>query len=178
MECIGSKPTGFKGIFAGVIMNMIHAKQYKKIICNHIANNIDTTSPLNILDIGCGGGKAISIFCSLFKSSKIIGIDHSPDMVALSKKVNKQSIQNGQIEILQGYANDLPFSNGFFDIITAFDTINFWDNFDHSINEIKKPCNLILLQGLLRNKLRQVINFYVVCGGAVFYFLWSLYFVC
>jgi ubiquinone/menaquinone biosynthesis C-methylase UbiE len=64
-------------------------------------------------------------------------------MVTLSKKVNKHGIQNGWIEIVQGEVNKLPFSKGFFDLVTAFDTINFWDDIDCSLNEIKR----VLKQG-------------------------------
>lgn len=91
MEKIGQKPSGLKGILASLIMNLLNKNQYKKIITNYIIPRIDSSSALNVLDIGCGGGKTISIFSSLLKKSKITGIDHSAEMVALSKKVNKKT---------------------------------------------------------------------------------------
>jgi ubiquinone/menaquinone biosynthesis C-methylase UbiE len=138
METIGSKPIGFKGRLAGTIMNLIHAKQYKKIIQKYIVDNINITDSLTILDIGCGGGHAINLFSSMINTAKIHGIDHSADMVNLSKKVNKIGIENGLIKIIQGDVKNLPYSNNYFDIITAFDTINFWDNINIAINEITR----------------------------------------
>jgi len=138
METIGSKPVGLKGRLAGVIMNLIHASQYKKIIQKYLVENIDTPDELSVLDIGCGGGKVINIFSSLIKKVKIFGIDHSPDMVNLSKKVNKNGINNGMIEIVQGDVKKLPYPNDSFNIVTAFDTISFWNDFNDSINEIKR----------------------------------------
>ena len=138
METIGSKPVGLKGRLAGVIMNLIHASQYKKIIQKYLVENIDTSDELTVLDIGCGGGKVINIFSSLIKNAKIFGIDHSPDMVNLSQKVNKNGINNGMIEIVQGDVKKLPYPNDSFNIVTAFDTISFWNNFNDSINEIKR----------------------------------------
>jgi len=138
METIGSKPVGLKGRLAGVIMNLIHASQYKKIIQKYLVENIDTSDELSVLDIGCGGGKVINIFSSLIKKVKIFGIDHSPDMVNLSKKVNKNGINNGMIEIVQGDVKKLPYPNDSFNIVTAFDTISFWNDFNDSINEIKR----------------------------------------
>jgi len=138
METIGSKPVGLKGRLAGVIMNLIHASQYKKIIQKYLVENIDTSDELSVLDIGCGGGKVVNIFSSLIKKVKIFGIDHSLDMVNLSQKVNKNGINNGMIEIVQGDVKKLPYPNDSFNIVTAFDTISFWNDFNDSINEIKR----------------------------------------
>ena len=138
MQTIGSNPVGLKGRFAGIIMNLIHTNQYKKIIQRHIIDKIDTTNHLSILDVGCGGGKVISLFSSMLEKSKIYGIDHSVDMVNLSSRVNKAGISDGTVNIVQGNVNKLPYSDDFFDIVTAFDTINFWNDFDNSIIEIKR----------------------------------------
>ena len=132
METIGSKPVGLKGRLAGVIMNLIHASQYKKIIQKYLVENIGTSDELSVLDIGCGGGKVVNIFSSLIKKVKIFGIDHSLDMVNLSQKVNKNGINNGMIEIVQGDVKKLPYPNDSFNIVTAFDTISFWNDFNDS----------------------------------------------
>jgi ubiquinone/menaquinone biosynthesis C-methylase UbiE len=137
-QTIGSNPVGLKGRFAGIIMNLIHANQYKKIIQRHIIDKIDTTNHLSILDVGCGGGKVISLFSSMLEKSKIYGIDHSVDMINLSSRVNKASISDGTVNIVQGNVNKLPYSDDFFDVVTAFDSINFWNDFDNSIIEIKR----------------------------------------
>ena len=138
MQTIGSNPVGLKGLFAGIIMNLIHTNQYKKIIQRHIIDKIDTTNHLSILDVGCGGGKVISLFSSMLEKSKIYGIDHSVDMVNLSSRVNKAGISDGTVNIVQGNVNKLPYSDDFFDIVTAFDTINFWNDVDNSIVAIKQ----------------------------------------
>jgi ubiquinone/menaquinone biosynthesis C-methylase UbiE len=68
----------------------------------------------------------------MLEKSKIYGIDYSVDMVNLSSRVNKAGISNGTVNIVQGNVNKLPYSDDFFDIVTAFDTINFWNDFDNS----------------------------------------------
>jgi len=138
MQTIGSNPVGLKGRLAGIIMNLIHTNQYKKIIQRYIIDKIDTINHLSILDVGCGGGKVISLFSSMLKKSKIYGIDHSVDMVNLSRRVNKAGISDETVNIVQGNVNKLPYSDDFFDIVTAFDAINFWNDFDNSIIEIKR----------------------------------------
>jgi len=138
MQTIGSNPVGLKGRLAGIIMNLIHTNQYKKIIQRYIIDKIDTINHLSILDVGCGGGKVISLFSSMLEKSKIYGIDHSVDMVNLSRRVNKAGISDETVNIVQGNVNKLPYSDDFFDIVTAFDAINFWNDFDNSIIEIKR----------------------------------------
>lgn len=138
MEKIGLKPSGLKGILAGLIMNSLHARQYKKIIQGHIINICNSSDALNVLDIGCGGGTSVAIFSSMLQSSRIFGIDHSAEMVTLSRKVNKKGIANGLVDINQGSASKLTFPDKYFDIITAFDTINFWDDIFCSVSEIKR----------------------------------------
>jgi ubiquinone/menaquinone biosynthesis C-methylase UbiE len=136
-ETIGSKPIGLFGKLAGIVMNLIHARQYRELIQKYIIDKTNNV-PMSILDIGCGGGKTINIFYSLLKTSNIYGIDHSFDMVNLSKIVNKKGILDGSIEIVQGDVQKIPYSNELFNIVTAFDTISFWDDVSISINEIKR----------------------------------------
>ena len=45
-----------------------------------------------ILDVGCGGGKAVSRLAQLTPQGKVFGIDHSADMVEYSRKVNRTLI--------------------------------------------------------------------------------------
>ena len=137
VQTIGSNPTGLKGRLAGLIMNLIHANQYRKII-KHAIEEEEGKGSAKILDVGCGGGKAISLFSSMLKNSKIYGIDHSADMVSLAREVNKKEIENGKVDIIECDATDLPYANDYFDIIAAFDTINFWTDFNKAIVEIKR----------------------------------------
>lgn len=138
IQTIGSNPVGIKGRLAGRIMNIIHSNQYKTILANHVIPHLDTNDPMSILDIGCGGGKVINLFYSMLKNSKISGIDHSIDMVRLSRRVNIKGIKEERVDIIQGNASRLPFPDNFFDIVTAFDTINFWNEIDICINEIRR----------------------------------------
>lgn len=42
------------------------------------------------------------------------------------------------MDIKQESFNNLSSSNNHFDLITDFDTINFWDDIEHSIREVKR----------------------------------------
>lgn len=135
MQKIGANPTGMIGRLAGNFMNLFHSGQYRRIICS-IAGKAD--HGITVLDIGCGGGEAISIFRSAIDASRICGIDHSADMVDLAKKVNKEGIAAGVINIVKGDVDNLPYPGDSFDLVTAFDTINFWNDTDAAFREINR----------------------------------------
>ena len=138
VENIGAKPSGFKGRFSGLMMNARGGGKYEKIIREEIIPKIDIHSRFSVLDAGCGGGKVVKIFSSILQDGRICGIDHSPDMVGLSKNVNKKDVLSGKVEIALAGVNQLPYHDDRFHIVTAFDTINFWDNADTAFGEIKR----------------------------------------
>jgi ubiquinone/menaquinone biosynthesis C-methylase UbiE len=135
-ETIGSKPIGIKGFLAGKIMNFIHAGLYRKIINEIIIPYESKLSEVTILDIGCGGGTGIRSFSYHPSVKKVYGIDYSEDMVKLSQKLNQKELNTGRVEIKIADVSKLPFDNDSFDIITAFDTINFWPDQKIAILEI------------------------------------------
>ena len=106
-------------------MNLIHAGFYKKIINKFIIPNTNHSSEITVLDIGCGGGTTVKSFSCNPSVLKTCGIDYSEDMVKLSRKVNQKKIDNNNVEILEADVSKIPYENNSFDIITAFDTINF-----------------------------------------------------
>lgn len=129
----GGNPTGFIGYLIGKLMNLFHINDYELALSKlPVANN-----PV-CLDIGCGGGKFVKLLASQIKNGKIYGLDHSEQMVKLSRNVNKSFIQNGLVEIAQGNVSDLPFSDSQFDLITAFETIHFWPDLDANLRKIHK----------------------------------------
>jgi SAM-dependent methyltransferase len=65
-----------------------------------------------LLEVGCGGGamleKALSTGCTA------AGIDHSLDMVRLSRAANSNAIRDGRLTVVAGTADALPFRDGAF----------------------------------------------------------------
>jgi ubiquinone/menaquinone biosynthesis C-methylase UbiE len=75
------KPTGRFGKFVGRTMNLGHAR-----IRHWGISHISIKPDAYILDIGCGGGKAVQELARSSQNGKVYGIDYSEDMVQLSKK--------------------------------------------------------------------------------------------
>jgi len=63
----------------------------------------------------------------------VCGIDHSRDMVNLSSQVNKQLIEEGRVVVDHGSVSNLPYSEDMFDVVTAFETIEFWPNLSEDL---------------------------------------------
>ena len=138
IETVGSKPTGLKGTIAGRIMNIIHAGFYKKIITDYIICDKNDAKECHVLDIGCGGGITLKLFSSESSVKKTCGIDYSIEMVKLAKKLNQKKITKKTVEILKADVLKIPYGNDSFNIVTAFDTINFWPDHNKALSEIKR----------------------------------------
>jgi ubiquinone/menaquinone biosynthesis C-methylase UbiE len=139
----GGKPSGVVGRFIGKIMNLQHKAIYRWGL-HFLTIKPDSTS----LDIGCGGGEAIRCLAQKVPNGKIYGIDHSQEMVNLARKINHALLKSGRVEIRQGSVSALPYSAGMFDIITAFETIQFWPDLIKSLQEIRrvlKPSGTLLI---------------------------------
>ena len=81
-----------------------------------------------ILDIGYGGGQNIRNLCSLAPQAKVSGIDYSEASYKKCSEVNREAIAEGRVELKVGSAEDLPYADDSFDLVTAFETIYYWPN--------------------------------------------------
>ncbi len=94
--------------------------------------NID--KEYTVLDLGCGGGRNIEYF--LTKADKVYGLDHSITSVKMASEINKKAIDTGKCKILVGDVKNLPFEEESIDIVTAFETIYFWNDIEKCFKEI------------------------------------------
>lgn len=94
--------------------------------------NIDKN--YTVLDLGCGGGRNIEYF--LTKADKVYGLDHSKTSVKMASEINKKAIKTGRCQILVGDVKSLPFEDESIDIVTAFETIYFWNDIEKCFKEI------------------------------------------
>ena len=86
------------------------------------------------LDCGCGGGANVKRL--LLKCEKAYGIDYSEVSVAKSKEVNSEAISKNRCEIYQCDVRSLPFDDDSFNIVTAFETVYFWQDMEKAFSEI------------------------------------------
>ena len=86
------------------------------------------------LDCGCGGGANVKRL--LAKCDKAYGIDYSEISVAKSKALNAEAIESKRCEIHRCDVCNLPFGNDSFNVVSAFETVYFWQDIEKAFAEI------------------------------------------
>lgn len=90
----------------------------------------------DVLDIGCGGGGNIDRMLHMDNVRTVRGADYSEVSVGKSRKVNAKAISEGRCEIVQADVRELPFEDGSFDTVTAFETVYFWPDIGESFKGV------------------------------------------
>ncbi len=111
-----------RGSFAPLLLGMMNV--FHKPLIKSVLAEIPIEPTHMVLDIGCGGGNAIALLVG--KAHRVYGVDISPESVKKASSKNKKYIDAGRVFISQAEAASLPFADGTFDLITAFETIYFW----------------------------------------------------
>ena len=135
MQAQGGCPSGFLGVITGWMMNLFHAKVYRWGLA-YVGIRAET----HALDIGCGGGRLMRELSRTVTSGKICGIDHSDAMVRMA--------QNSMCEVKKASVSNIPYGSGVFDLVTAFETIQFWPDTSGGLKEIRrvlKPSGELLI---------------------------------
>lgn len=126
-----SKP---EGRFSGLFLNLMNKGHKKAEIW--ALSKIEIKDDMCVLDVGCGGGFNLKNIATKLKIGQVFGVDYSKDCVEYSKKFNQEAVSDGRMQILEASVENLPFENGKFDIITAFETIYFWPDLRQNLKEI------------------------------------------
>ena len=87
----------------------------------------------SMIEVGCGVGAQTKILAERFPHLKITAVDISPQQLARAKEHLKPEIDRGQVKLIQGSANELPFEDSSFDV--AFST---W-----FLEHVKEPIKIL-----------------------------------
>ena len=115
------KPTGLGGKVMVSMMNLGH-----RALADWGFSFLDISVDAAVLDCGCGGGANIEELLKKCPGGVVKGIDYSPVSVEKARQVNRQAILEGRCTVLQGSVADMIFADGWFDAVTAFETVYFW----------------------------------------------------
>ena len=131
LEEQGSKPTGTIGKIIGRLMNKFHTSLYIDYL-----NERNLLDNYRILDIGCGGGKFLKFLSQKSDGFKLWGLDHSKEMIDLTSQLNKDVIKQGRLKLLTGSVTEIKIEDGSLDLVTAFETVQFWPDINIAFSEI------------------------------------------
>jgi ubiquinone/menaquinone biosynthesis C-methylase UbiE len=124
-------PTGLAGRFIGEKMVRQHIPE-----THWTLEQLQLKSTDEVLEIGCGAGKALELAAAQLPAGHIVGIDLSSTMVHASKRRNARNIKTGQVTVLQADLMHLPFADNQFDKIWSIHTLYFWPDYIQAITEI------------------------------------------
>lgn len=137
------EPKGYLGLYIGYWMNKLNEGMYQMVF-----DHLDTTNSKSILELGIGNGKFLFEIAKKNQTIHFSGIDISKTLLRKAKKNNSEFIKNGQVNILYGNVNAIPYADSSFDSIYSTNTIYFWENPAAVLEEIKrvlKPNGKLLL---------------------------------
>jgi ubiquinone/menaquinone biosynthesis C-methylase UbiE len=117
---------------------------------------------MKVLDIGCGlGFPLIELSQRLGKSSRVYGID--PWQKAIERARLKAKVYNiSNVEIVEGYAEKMPFENGFFELIVSNNGINNVEDIQQTLKECYRVCKTGAQMVFTLNLQDTMIEFYRV----------------
>jgi demethylmenaquinone methyltransferase/2-methoxy-6-polyprenyl-1,4-benzoquinol methylase len=85
-----------------------------------------------VLDVATGTG-AVAAELVRQKGCSVVGLDQSPDMLAEARRR-----LNGQVELVEGNASDLPFADGEFDALTFTYLLRYVDDPPETLRELAR----------------------------------------
>ena len=127
------KPEGFLGKMMLSGMNSGHAK-----LADWGFAFLEIEDPIEIIDLGCGGGRNVGEHLKKFPQASVTGIDYSSLSVEKASEYNKEMIKAGRCVIQEGDVSALELPTEQYDLATAFETIYFWPGLEKCFGEVEK----------------------------------------
>lgn len=90
----------------------------------------------SILDIGTGPGWLLVKLHQEFPRLLVTGLDASPSMVARARKNIANAGLSDVIEVKEGNASHIPFSDGSFDTVVSTGSLHHWKNPTAGLNDV------------------------------------------
>lgn len=125
-----ARPEGFLGRVMLRFMNFGNAP-----LTNWGLSLVKIQDGWTMLVIGCGGGATLKRLLKRSDGAKVFGIDISEQSVAKARQVNANLLDK-QVFVTQGSAEELPYQDNMFDLVTAVETVYFWPNLPNCLQEV------------------------------------------
>jgi ubiquinone/menaquinone biosynthesis C-methylase UbiE len=162
------RPQGCLGRFIVRAMNSGHSN-----LARWGLGFVEIAPDMDVLDIGCGGGRTVARLAGMVTEGKVVGIDYSPDAVAVAKRKNRALIGEGRVEILRGDVSSMSFDEGAFDLVTAIETHYFWPDLPSDLREVhrvtKRGGRLLVVGALYKDGRHDYRNQRIVDAGGMTY---------
>lgn len=125
------QPVGEDGVTMGIQMSKAN-----RLIYDMTLGNLGLKPGDRVLEIGMGNGHFIPALFEQEATIHYTGLDYSEVMVREAIASNKDRVNDGKVSILEGTADNLPFSDLYFNKVFAVNVLYFWDPPVVSLREI------------------------------------------
>ena len=128
------KPSGW---FGSLVVSRLMNRANRKIIDSTL-ELLQLNPQAQVLEIGFGGGVAISLLLKRPNSGMVSGVDISPDLIRQAQRRFRREIAEGRVRIEFGDISQLPFPDASFDRVFTINTIYFWPDTLQGFGEIRR----------------------------------------
>lgn len=80
-----------------------------------------------VLDVGCGRGGTVHVFTTFFQPATVTGLDLSTKAIEFCRQAHKHP----HVSFHEGDAENLPFADGAFDVVTNVESSHSYPNIHH-----------------------------------------------
>lgn len=91
-----------------------------------------------VLDIGFGGGRSLVMLAERVPNGRVVGLDHSRDMVAAATHLIRERKLQRRVRLYRGDVLRLPFADASFDRVLTVNTIYYWPDVSVPLREIAR----------------------------------------
>lgn len=91
-----------------------------------------------VLDVGTGPAWLLRSICRVRPELALFGADISPAMVERARKNLAEDGLSEKIEVVTAGAGDLPFEDGFFDLVVSTGSVHHWKEPEAGLDEIHR----------------------------------------
>ena len=127
------KPEGFGGELMVSMMNLGH-----RALSRWGLSFLKLPPDGRVLDCGCGGGANLKTLLKQCLQGIVKGIDDSAVSVEKARAVNEIAVREGRCVVWQGSVERIIFAAGWFDAVTAFETVYFWPRLPQCFREVHR----------------------------------------
>jgi len=117
----GRRPSGVLGHLVARIM----ARETRPEN-DHMLELLDLGARDRILEIGFGHGATLRRAAEIARQGRLSGIDFSDVMLTRARRLNRDLIWEGRLELSKGNSRQMPYGNDTFDKVFSMHTIYFW----------------------------------------------------
>src|ERR671919_442682 len=129
------RPRGFWGLLAGWEMALRPSNRRRNAWAVDL---LDVRPTDRVVEIGFGPGLAIRELSRRAHQGRVVGLDHSKEMLKQVGKRNARAVRAGLVDLRLGSAEQLPDFEEPFDRILAVNNMGMWPDPDRVLKDLRR----------------------------------------